>query len=166
MTRLTDYEKFRISQSRPKIIWLYGQPGHGKTTLAKKLETYFKVFKIPCLHIDGDDLRSLTNNVSYDRQGRENNINNAMLISKFLMNKGYTVVVSLVTPYRQQRESFASENDVKMIHLYKTGVGERDQFKVPDFEGPSEGDMVLSTTHNSVEECVEMILDFVLHDRR
>jgi adenylylsulfate kinase-like enzyme len=42
-------------------IWLTGQPGHGKTTLAKlfkeHLEVNYKHKKI--MHIDGDDLREL-----------------------------------------------------------------------------------------------------------
>ena len=43
------------------IYWLTGQPGAGKTVLAKKLydETFMSY------HIDGDDLRELTKNKNY-----------------------------------------------------------------------------------------------------
>jgi adenylylsulfate kinase-like enzyme len=163
MTRLTDYEKFKSKQQSPKIIWLYGQPGSGKTTISKYLEGYFKTFKVPCFSIDGDDLRYVTDNIYYDRIGRENNIRNARTIAKFLMHKGNTVIVSLVTPYRNARDEFASENAVHMVHLYKSGVGDRDHFKVPDFEGPSKGDLIIDTTKTSIDETCEKVLNFVLY---
>ena len=45
------------------IYWLTGQPGAGKTVLAKKLynETFISY------HIDGDDLRELTKNKFFSK---------------------------------------------------------------------------------------------------
>ena len=42
------------------IYWLTGQPGAGKTTLAKYLVEYFPKDKV--IHIDGDDLRDIFKN--------------------------------------------------------------------------------------------------------
>ena len=54
------------------IIWLTGQPGSGKTTLAnqliKSLTQNNKNIKI--LNIDGDDLRALNKNKDYSKKGR------------------------------------------------------------------------------------------------
>ena len=58
------------------IYWLTGQPGHGKTTLAKlfkeHLEVNYKHKKI--MHIDGDDLREIFNNKDFSKEGRIKNI--------------------------------------------------------------------------------------------
>ena len=48
------------------IYWLTGQPGHGKTVLAKMLHSN----RLLDFHIDGDDLRELTNNKNYGIEGR------------------------------------------------------------------------------------------------
>ena len=91
-----------------KIIWLTGQPGSGKTTLANEL-------KIILIHeknskdkmiVDGDDLRNITTNKDYSRKGRENNIRTAQKIAKFLFDKNFFTIVSLVAPYRAIREEF------------------------------------------------------------
>ena len=56
-----------------KIIWLTGQPGSGKTTLANSLrDTIFKKLpNVDLMIIDGDDLRNITINKDYSRKGRE-----------------------------------------------------------------------------------------------
>lgn len=53
------------------IYWFTGQPGHGKTTLALALVKQLKRQGYAPFHIDGDDLRELTTNQDYSRQGRE-----------------------------------------------------------------------------------------------
>ena len=56
------------------IYWFTGQPGHGKTTLAKALIAYLRARGTEPFHVDGDDLRALTANADYSRTGREANI--------------------------------------------------------------------------------------------
>ena len=74
-----------------KIIWLTGQPGSGKTTLANLLKNYFNTSELykdkTVVIVDGDDLRDITVNKDYSRKGRENNIKTAQKIAKFLFNK-------------------------------------------------------------------------------
>jgi adenylylsulfate kinase len=50
------------------IYWFTGQPGAGKTTLAKKLVEYLNVGNT--IHIDGDDLRDIFKNKDYSENGR------------------------------------------------------------------------------------------------
>ena len=67
------------------IIWLYGQPGAGKTTLANTLKTY-----IDAVHIDGDDIRTLFDNKDYSKEGRIKNLTLANNIVRFLDSKDLT----------------------------------------------------------------------------
>ena len=53
------------------IYWFTGQPGHGKTTLAKALIAHLRTLGTEPFHVDGDDLRALTANADYGRAGRE-----------------------------------------------------------------------------------------------
>ena len=65
------------------IIWLTGQPGSGKTTLAcniiEKIENENSNRKI--INIDGDDLRHISSNQDYSKEGRIKNISTAISIA-------------------------------------------------------------------------------------
>ena len=53
------------------IIWLTGQPGSGKTTLANSLISNIKKDNsIKIINLDGDDLRSINKNKDYSKEGR------------------------------------------------------------------------------------------------
>ena len=86
------------------IYWFTGQPASGKTTLVNNLLTHFG--KENTIIIDGDDLRDIFQNKDYSEVGRRKNIERAQDIAQFLDKKGFTVLVSLVSPYKDQREDF------------------------------------------------------------
>ena len=53
------------------IIWLTGQPGSGKTTMATKLfEMYSDWLQLDnVIHLDGDDVRNVLDNKDYSLEG-------------------------------------------------------------------------------------------------
>ena len=71
------------------IIWLTGQPGSGKTTLAKSLMNFFEINETEkkIINIDGDDLRHINKNKDFSKEGRIKNISTAILITRFLAKK-------------------------------------------------------------------------------
>ena len=85
------------------IYWLTGQPGAGKTTLGNWIMASFPT---KSTHIDGDDMRECFQDKDYSEIGRRRNVERAQNIAKFMHHKGNTVVVSFVSPYRDQREYF------------------------------------------------------------
>lgn len=145
-----------------KIIWLTGQPGSGKTTLAeaihKKISEKYSKEKI--IIVDGDDLRNITTNKDYSRKGRENNIITAQKIAHFLSNKNFIVIVALVAPYLKIREDFKSVTPVSEIYLHTNEVRGREHFFADDYEKPEKDFLEIDTTNKKVEECVNEILSF------
>lgn len=136
------------------IYWFTGQPGHGKTVLAKSLKEYIecnyphkKIF-----HVDGDNLRDLLVNKDYSRQGRENNIRTAQSIAMYLNNNGYYVVVSLVSPYKELRDEFKSRTNVTEIYIHTTETRGREQFHVSEYEPPTDNFVDIDTTGVSPNE--------------
>ena len=99
------------------IYWFTGQPGAGKTTLAKAM---IEECNDNCIHIDGDGLRDLFQNFDYTPKGRVKNIQSVLDLCRFLDDKGLTVVVSVVAPYRDMRESLKSTNKVTEIYVHTT----------------------------------------------
>jgi adenylylsulfate kinase len=138
------------------IYWLTGQPGSGKTTLCKEmmLNMGSDVF-----HIDGDDLRDLFDNKDYSEVGRRKNIELAQQISEYLHNKGKHVFVSLVSPYKDQRDKFKEKlgDVIKEVYLYTSEVRGREQFFVKDYEPPTENYIDMCTDNITVAECAEKI---------
>jgi adenylylsulfate kinase-like enzyme len=141
------------------IILLFGQPCSGKTTIAHALQNYLyqisgKSFPI----VDGDEIRSIFGNISYDREGRMRNLTKVSDISTFLSHQYDIVITSAVYPYAEARNYINSMNEgnVKFVSLYYDGVRGREEFHVQDFEEPYQS-LSLDTSLLSVEECVQII---------
>jgi adenylylsulfate kinase-like enzyme len=148
------------------MIYLFtGQPGSGKTTLAKKLQMWLqtdkKNWRKSVFHIDGDQLRELFPNTDYSKEGRYKNIGKAFDIAKFLDASGNDVVISLVSPYKELREKFKSECKVQEIYCHtKTIRGREDKFAL-DYEPPIEFYIDLDTSE-SPDETFKKLLKMML----
>jgi adenylylsulfate kinase len=137
------------------IIWLTGQPGAGKTTIALEL---MKNITSPTTHIDGDDLRDIFVNNDYSEIGRRRNIERAQDIALYLHRKGYTVIVSLVSPYKDQRDSFKELNGVIEVYVHTTEIRGRESFHVLNYEPPTENFIDMDTTNQSIEDSVNKLI--------
>lgn len=132
------------------IYWFYGQPGSGKTTLAKELLT-----RIEGVHVDGDDIRALFNNKDYSREGRIRNLTLINNIVKFLDSKGFNVVVSVVSPFKELRDEM-KETGANFYYVKTSEIRGREQNFVQDFEF-SEEDTILDTTNKTIEEVINYV---------
>jgi adenylylsulfate kinase len=146
------------------IIWLTGQPGSGKTTICKEI-LELKDHRI--FHIDGDDLRDLFDNKDYSEGGRRKNIELAQQIAQYLHNKGKDVLVSLVSPYKDQRDKFKQKmgNNLVEVYIHTTDVRGREDFFVKEYEAPTEKYLSIDTTNESVEESTKKVLDYAKNSR-
>ncbi len=139
------------------IYWFTGQPGAGKTVLAKML---FQD-KLLSYHIDGDDLRKLTNNKNYGIEGRVQNVATAQKISHYLNNQRKNVVVSLVSPYIDQREEFKEllGNQLIEIYIHTNEKRGREHYHVKGYQPPLTNFINVDTTVDTPEESLKKILN-------
>ena len=145
------------------IIWLTGQPGSGKTTICKRI-----LWDKPgVFHIDGDDLRDLFENKDYSETGRRKNIEVAQQIAHYLHKKGSDVVVSLVSPYKDQRDKFKEKmgDNLVEVYVYTSEVRGREDFFVNDYQQPTEKYLDLDTTNESIEESTKKVLYYAKNSR-
>ena len=113
-------------------------------------------------HIDGDDLRDLFENKDYSETGRRKNIELAQQIAEYLNKKGKDVVVSLVSPYKDQRDRFKEKMGDNMVEVYihTTEVRGRENFFVKEYAAPTERYLSIDTTNESVEMSAKKVLEY------
>ena len=148
------------------MIYLFtGQPGSGKTTLAKKLQMWLqtdkKNWRKSVFHIDGDQLRELFPNQDYSKEGRYKNINKAFDIAKYLDNCGNDVVISLVSPYRELREKLKSECKITEVYCHTKKMRGRESFFALDYEPPTEFFVDLDTS-DSVDNTFSKLIKILI----
>lgn len=141
------------------IYWFTGQPGSGKTTLALEL---MKHLPANTIHIDGDDLRLIFDNKDYSEAGRRKNIERAQDIALFLNRKGHDVVVSLVSPYKDQRDNFKQTSDCVEIYVHTLETRGREGYHVKNYEPPTEKYIDLDTTNQTITESTNKLLNIII----
>lgn len=139
------------------VIWLTGQPGSGKTTIAQALKNKLGNVKL----VDGDSIRQLFWNNDYTFKGRFYNVDIAQKIAHFLHNEGEIVIVSLVSPFINQREEFKQllGDSVKEVYLKNTNLI-RKEYMVKNYQPPKEDYLHIDTDEYSVEESLEKIITY------
>ena len=126
------------------IFWITGQSGAGKTTLSnwmkKELDTH-------AVTIDGDELRDVFSNKDYSVEGRKKNVELAQNIAKFLNSKYNSVIVSVIAPFREQREQFKKVMGNDIVEIFV----KCDEIRSPyttEYEEPQQ-DFILINTNNT-----------------
>ena len=150
------------------IYWFIGQPGSGKTTLARRLKVHFDTRRVPSLHLDGDDLRVIFGN-SYSKEHftKEYRIEQTRLLQRLVAHfadQGINIIVSTVNPYKAVREEFKkSRKDVTEIHVWTDDIRGREDRWAKDFEDPiAEPHIGIKTgSGRSVDESFQTLLSYI-----
>ena len=144
------------------IIWLTGQPGSGKTTLANAIIAQLTKNSpdIEIINLDGDDLRLINKNKDYSKEGRIRNISTAISIMRFLANKNYICVVSIVAPYKFLRDELKDEFPFLEIYLHTKEIRGRENFFAKDYEIPTDPKhLAIDTGKLTIKESLNEILN-------
>jgi adenylylsulfate kinase len=139
------------------IYYLIGQPHAGKTTLSKLLKQHLYPQNI--IQIDGDDIRDIFQNKDYSEDGRRKNIQRAQDIATFLNVKGFNVIISLVSPYKDLRDELKEKSEVVEIYIHTTDIRGRENFHVENYEKPTENYIDIDTTGISEFDSIGELID-------
>ncbi len=129
------------------ILWFTGQPGSGKTTLCNEIK---KRLKGKVIHFDGDDIRDVLNNKDYSEKGRRKNIQFVINMAKVMEKKGFLVLVSLVSPYRDLR--------IGDVVYLNSSRDLRKEYWVKDYEPPQQNFLKINTD-KPIGECIDEIFN-------
>ncbi len=131
------------------IIWLTGQSGSGKTTIAKVLQR-----KINGIILDGDEMRnSISTDLGFKKEDRESHNLRVARLAKVL-SKNTPVVVSVIAPFDDAREKI---NEIaKPFWVYVERSLPIDENK--PYQTPTNYHVKVNSDTQKVDEQVDIIL--------
>jgi adenylyl-sulfate kinase len=166
------------------VIWLYGLPCSGKSTLANSLIHWARQEGYPALGLDGDLLRSgVCADLGFSDEDRTENVRRTSHLAKLAMDSGFATIVSLVTPTVTLRElamniipaerlllvavtcpiQECKRRDVKGMYA-KAAAGLMKGMTGVDgvFDPVRPGEFEVNSLNQSIEECKQSIIDEAL----
>lgn len=176
-------DRERFLGQRSKALWLTGLSGSGKSTIAQHLERRLYNAGFFAQVLDGDNIRSgINNNLGFSAEDRQENIRRIAEIAKLYTQSGIITLNSFISPtlaIRQLAKDLIGADDFIEIYvntpleiceqrdvkgLYKKArAGEIRQFTGIDapYEAPEHPDLEIKTEHQTVEESVDAIFDYI-----
>ena len=169
-------------QPKGRVIWLTGPSGAGKTTIAQELSKRMSLRNSVKI-LDGDELRTgISSNLGLSPQDRKEHNRRVAYLAKVIADVQGVAIVALISPYEKNRsvaEGVIGKNRFQLVYvkstqedrierdpkgLYQKAIkGEIQNLTGYDgeYEEPIslENPIVVDTSHHSVEECVDKILE-------
>jgi len=144
------------------IYWFIGQPGSGKTTLARKLKEQFTETGVAAIHLDGDDLRSIFGGTykqeHFTKEYRDSNTRKLQNFVEYIEAQGVHVIISTVNGDRAIREELKQRNErVVEILVVNSGEHVRQERKYTDFEEPLEKFIRVDTKNLTADESLRIV---------
>lgn len=164
------------------VLWLTGLSGSGKSTLAGAAEHRLFQRGRQVVVLDGDTLRQgLNSDLGFSPEARAENIRRTAEVAKLLAETGLIVFVSLISPWRADRDKarrIVGDNFVEIYvqadietckardpkGLYKKALkGEIKNFTGIDqpYEAPEKPELVIDTAQLTEEQALQRLLDMV-----
>jgi bifunctional enzyme CysN/CysC len=95
-----------LAGHRPRVLWMTGLPGAGKTTLANLLECRLHADGVHTCVLDGDNVRhGLCCDLGFSDHDRIENLRRVAEVAKLMVSSGLVVIVSFISPFRAERDA-------------------------------------------------------------
>ncbi|UGT68534.1 adenylyl-sulfate kinase [Nocardia gipuzkoensis] len=109
--------------TRGLTVWLTGLSGSGKSTVAVELERRLVAAGRPAFLLDGDNLRhGLNSDLGFSPADREENVRRVGEVAKLFADAGVVAVVSLISPYRADRDRVRAAHEAAGIPFLEVFV--------------------------------------------
>lgn len=180
-------EREELNRHASFTIWLTGFSGSGKSTIAAALDQWFYKREIRSYITDGDNTRmNLNRDLDFSREGRKENIRRVAEVARLFNDAGVVVISSFISPFEEDRigakaivgaahfiEVYISTPIEKCISRDTKGLyAKAKKGEIKDltginspYEAPSNPDIVVDTTIDTIEASLKIITDWLLENK-
>ncbi|REG89957.1 adenylyl-sulfate kinase [Winogradskyella sediminis] len=182
--KVTKEDREKLHKHRAFLLWFTGLSGSGKSTLANLVEVELHKKGISTFSLDGDNMRQgINKDLSFAPEDRTENIRRIAEVGHLMVNAGIVTLAAFVSPYIKDRDAIKTiVGDDNVIEIYvNTSLEECERRDVKGlykkarageiknmtgisapYEAPINPDIEIVTDHQSVEQSVQLILDFII----
>lgn len=182
-------ERKALRKQHGCTIWLTGLSASGKSTIACALEQLLLQRGLASYRLDGDNIRfGLNKDLGFSEEDRNENIRRISEVSKLFADSCTICLTSFISPYRADRDrarELHKESGLRFIEVFvdvPLEVAEQRDPKglykkaregiIKDFTGisapyepPLSPELHLRTDLKSVEECAEIIHQYLINEK-
>ena len=172
-----------IKHQVPKIIWLTGLSGAGKSSIANLIEKKLIAKTRHSYLLDGDNVRhGLNKDLGFTDADRVENIRRIAETAKLMLDAGLIVITSFISPFRAEREmarnlfdkgefievfveaslEVCEKRDPKGLYK-KARAGEIKNFTGIDspYQPPEHPELVIDTVTLTLEQAADKIIGYL-----
>lgn len=173
-----------LKNQKPKVIWMTGLSGSGKSTIANAVEMKLARMNRHTFLLDGDNVRhGLNKDLGFTDADRVENIRRIGEVARLMADAGLIVITAFISPFGSERDmvrqmmeagefaevfidtplSVAEERDVKGLYA-KARSGQLKNFTGLDspYEAPENPEVRIDTTAISIDEAAEQIINLLV----
>ena len=171
---------FEKKEVQPKVIWLTGLSGSGKSAIAEGLYKKLKNKELKVEYLDGDRVRDIFPKTGFSKEERDRHIRRIGFLASMLEKNGVIVIAAFISPYEEARQ-FARDLCSNLIEVHvstplaeckrrdtKGLYAKAEKREIKNFTGvddpyeePLNPELRIDTTNISVKEAVEKIFHLI-----
>jgi adenylylsulfate kinase len=181
--KISKSDREELHEHKAYLLWFTGLSGSGKSTLANLVEIELHKKGLSTYILDGDNIRQgINKDLSFSPLDRTENIRRIAEISNLMLNAGVITLAAFISPYIKDREEVqqivGSDNFIEIFVNTSLEECERRDVKglykkarsgeiknmtgiTAPYEAPINPDLKVITDGHSVEENVEIIMNFI-----
>ncbi len=139
----------KIRNSKKRVIWLTGNCGSGKTSIAYLLKE-----RLNGVVLDGDEMRqSISLGAGFSKEEREEHNLRVARLAKILNQQGQNVIVSVIAPFQSTRDKVEKICNPYWIYMKSPELGKDRPYEVP--ENP---DVIIDSTKEVLLESLDKVI--------
>ena len=181
--KITKKDREEHNGHKSYLFWFTGLSGSGKSTLANLVEIALQNQGLSTYILDGDNIRQgINKDLSFSPKDRTENIRRIAEISNLMLDAGLVTLATFVSPYIKDRnkvkEIVGSDNFIEIFVNTSLAECERRDVKglykkarsgeiknltgiSAPYEAPINPDLEVITDGHSIEESVEIIINYI-----